>query len=58
MQFWELLASFVCMLADLRDVVVWMSFGGGGGVSMHIFACMNKEILAHACALQIILHIP
>lgn len=57
MQFSELLASFVCMLADLRDIV-WMSFGGGGGVSMHIFACMNKEILAHACALQIILHIP
>lgn len=51
-----LLFLFVCVLADVIEIV-WMSFGGGGGVSMHIFACTNKEILAHAPALQRILRI-
>lgn len=54
MQFLKLLLlPFVCVLADVIEIV-WLSLGGGGGVSMHIFACINKEILAHAPALQMI----
>lgn len=44
------------MLADVIEIV-WMSFDGGGGVSMHRFAYVSKEILAHAPALQMNLHI-
>lgn len=47
-------APFVCARADAKESV-WLSFGGGGGVREHIFACTNKEVLAHAPALRRIL---